>query len=87
MPTTYFIRTPLPLDSAAQLHFADRHREGTGNQLSILNNGAGTECLVKVTSDRVLAEVLPDGFTPTDVIEGVEAARVLLADPAWTATA
>lgn len=85
MATTYFIRTTLPLSDAHRAIFADRHREGTGNQLSVLNNGAGTECLVKVTCDRVTGDIVPLDLTPIDVIEGVEAARVLLADPLWTA--
>ncbi len=84
MPT-YFIRTPLPLDATVRAVFAQHHAEKTGNQLAVMTNVAGTECLVKVTCDHPVGEVLPDGFVPTQVIDDIDEARVLLESAPWSA--
>ena len=83
MPT-YFIRANLPIDSGHRIQLAYHHLEKTGNQLSVINNGAGTECLIKVNCDHAIEDVLPAGFVATDVITDIETARALLNSAGWT---
>ena len=83
MPT-YFIRTPLPLDDMDRAIFAGHHYEKTGNELAVLRNAAATECLVKVNCDHAIEDVLPVGFTPTEVITDIDVARALLNSAEWT---
>ena len=84
MPT-YYIRTPLPLDDMDRAIFAGHHFEKTGNQLAVVPNAAGTECLVKVNCDCDDPNmILPVDFVPTEIITDIEVARALLNSENWT---
>ena len=84
MPT-YFIKTTLPLSDADRAVFAYHHSETTGNQLSVMHNVAGTQCLVKVNCNHAIDEVLPPDFVPLEVFTDIDAVRTLLGTADWQA--
>ena len=84
--TTYFIRTALPLDESHRAVFAQHHSEATnGNQLSVMTNGAGTECLVKVNCSHTIESIMPVGFVSLEIITDIDVARALLHSAGWLA--
>ncbi len=82
MPTYLFEIRPQLL-TAHRAHFRTKHREiFPGNELSVMTNVAGNAMLVKVNSDKPLAEIIPNGLAPAAQYT-LEEARALLQTPAW----
>ena len=82
MQTTY-IHTSAPLAIPHLALFAYYHRAATSNELSIITNRAGDECLVKLTSNVPIEHALPDGFVPLALYDDLNVVRELLQTPAW----
>jgi hypothetical protein len=82
---TFFIRTPLPLSEAHAEVLAAHHREHTGNELSIISNGALSECLVKCNCAHPPEEVIPMDMVVTEIIADIDVARDLITSESWRA--
>jgi hypothetical protein len=76
---TNFYRTDAPLSDEHRAYFTACHQEHfPGNQLAVMSNVAGDQCLVKCCGDMDM----PAGFTLYEVLT-LEQARALLATPEW----
>lgn len=80
---TAFVHLPFPPPSNLTVALAKIHKASTGNELAISINLAEDECLILVVFSGVLGDLVPQPFTPIDVITDITFARVIIASAEW----